>query len=88
MQTKISDIQVIPIRASDGLIGFVSFVYDDNFYLGGIGIYTRPQGGIRLTYPTRTHTSGAISVYYPINKQIADCIEQAVYKKFQEILKK
>lgn len=88
MHQKVSNIQVVPINASDGLIGFVSFIYDDNFYLGGIGIYTRPQGGIRLTFPTRSHYSGALNVYYPINKTIAEYLEQAVEEKFKAILKK
>ena len=86
MQTKISDIQIVRIKASDGLIGFVSFILDDNFYLGGIGIYTRPTGGLRLTYPTKKHPAGCINVYYPINKIIADYIEQAVTEKFRQII--
>jgi len=88
MHQKVSDIQVAPINASDGLIGFASFVYDNNFYLGGIGIYTRPQGGVRLTFPTRTHPSGALNVYYPINKPIAEYLEQAVEERFHEIIKR
>ena len=86
IQKKVSDIQVIPIKASDGLIGFASFVFEDSFYLGGIGIYTRPNGGLRVTYPTRKHSSGGINVYHPINKSIADYIEQAVTKKFEQII--
>jgi DNA-binding cell septation regulator SpoVG len=83
---KISEIQIIPIKASDGLIGFTSFVFDDSLYLGGVGIYTRPQGGIRLTYPTRTHSSGSINVFHPINKVVADEIEFAVEEKFKEVV--
>lgn len=86
MNKKISDVQVIPIKASDGLIGFASLIFEDSFYLGGIGIYTRPQGGLRLTYPTRKHPSGCINVYHPINKPIADYIEHEVTKKFYELL--
>ena len=86
MHKKISEIQVIPIKASDGLIGFVSFVFDESLYLGGVGIYTRPQGGIRLTYPTRTHSSGAINIFHPITKVVADEIELAVEEKFKELM--
>lgn len=83
---KISEIQVIPIKASDGLIGFASLVFDDSFYLGGIGIYTRPNGTLRLTYPTRTHSTGAIHIFHPINKIVADEIELAVEEKFQKLM--
>lgn len=86
MHNKISEIQVIPIKASDGLIGFASLVFDNSVYLGGIGIYTRPQGGIRLTYPTRTHSSGSINVFHPINKMIADEIELAVEEKYKKLI--
>lgn len=86
MQKKLSEIQIVPIKASDGLIGFVSLVFDESFYLGGIGIYTRPQGGIRLTYPTRTHSSGAIHIFHPINRIVADDLERAVEEKFQKLM--
>ena len=73
MKTQITEIQIIPVKPNSGLVGFASFVYESSFYLGSIGIYTRPQGGYRLTYPTR----GNFNIYHPINKQIADEIEKA-----------
>ena len=53
MGNKISEVQVIPVKPSNGLVGFASLVFDNCLYLGSIGIYTRPEGGYRLTYPTR-----------------------------------
>ncbi len=50
---SISEIQVIPIKPQDGLVAFVSFDLDNCLYLGSIDIITRPQGGYRLTYPTK-----------------------------------
>ena len=86
MEEKVSDIQIIPIKPKDGLVGFASFVFNDNFYFGSIGIYTRPQGGFRLTYPTRKISNQNISIYHPINKNIANLIDQAIIKKFEEIV--
>lgn len=83
MKTQITEIQIIPVKPNSGLVGFASFVYESSFYLGSIGIYTRPQGGYRLTYPTR----GNFNIYHPINKQIADEIEKAVITKFEEVTK-
>lgn len=88
MFLKISEIQITPVKASDGLIGFVSFVLEDAFYMGGIGIYTRPEGGIRLTYPIKNHLSGAIPIFHPINKWVGEQICEQVAEKYNELLLK
>lgn len=85
MQVQLSEIQVVPVKAKDGLVGFASLVYDNNLYLGSIGIFTRPQGGYRLTYPTRKGTTGNFNVFHPINRQVSDQIEQAIISKFEEV---
>jgi DNA-binding cell septation regulator SpoVG len=80
---EITEIQIIPIRPNDGLLGFASFVIDDWLYLGSIGIYTRLGGGYRLTYPTKN----SYNIVYPINKSTAEKIENAVINKFEEVTK-
>lgn len=87
MKNKIiSEIQIIPIKPQGGLVGFASLVFDNSFYLGSIGIFTRPQGGYRLTYPTRPGPQGGLNIFYPINRHISEYIEQLVIKKFEEII--
>lgn len=83
MKPKITEIQIVPVKPNDGLVGFVSFVLNDWFYLGSIGIYTRPNGDYRLTYPTK----GSHGLFYPINREIALEIENQVIKKFEEVTK-
>lgn len=83
MKSWITEIQVVPIKPKNGLVGFVSFVFFDSFFLGSVGVYTRPQGGYRLTYPTR----GDFNVFHPINKEVAQEVEQAVISKFEEVTK-
>jgi DNA-binding cell septation regulator SpoVG len=85
MNNRVTDIQIIPINPKDGLVGFASFVFDDSFYFGSIGIYTRPHGGFRLTYPTRKVSGQNLHIYHPINKDIANLIEKSVISKFEEI---
>ena len=85
MKNKISEIQITPIKPIDGLVGFASIVFDNSFYLGGIGIYTRPAGGYRITYPTRKSSSGNLNIFHPINKSIAKHIEEAIIVKFEEV---
>ena len=88
MQNKLSEIQITPIKPVNGLVGFASIVFDNSFYLGNIGVYTRPLGGYRLTYPTRKSPCGNLNIFHPINKSIAQHIEEAVTAKFEEIISK
>jgi DNA-binding cell septation regulator SpoVG len=86
MKDKVSEIQIIPLKPKDGLVAFASFTFDDSFYCASIGIYTRPQGGYRLTYPTRKTVSGSLPIFHPINKEIAAAIEDAVISKYEAIM--
>ncbi len=88
MEQKIKDIQIIPIKPKEGLVGFSSFVFDDSFYFGNIGIRTRLFGGFRLSYPTRKVGDKSLPIYHPINKKITDLIEQEIITKFEEIYSK
>lgn len=85
---KISEIQIIPIKPINGLVGFASFVLDESLYLGSIGIFTRPQGGYRLTYPTKKVGNRDINIFHPINKEFSEAVEKAVIKKFEDVMNK
>ena len=85
MQNKVTNIQIVPVKPKDGLVAFASFIFNDFFYFGSIGIYTRPQGGYRLTYPTRKTSSNSLPIFHPINKEIAKAIEKTIVSKYEEI---
>lgn len=85
MLTKTSEIQITPVKPQNGLVAFASFVFDSSLYLGSIAIVTRPQGGYRLVYPTKKVSDKEFNIFYPINKDIAQSIELAVVKKFEEV---
>lgn len=87
MENKLSEVQVVPVKPLNGLVGFASLVFDNCLYLGSIGIYTRPEGGYRLTYPTRKTMTGNFNVFHPINKDIATEIENTIIKKFEDVTK-
>lgn len=84
---KISEIQIVPIKPQNGLVGFASVVLNDCLYLGSIGIYTRPHGGYRLTYPTRKAGLTNINIFYPIRKEVASVLEKVIIDKFEEVTK-
>lgn len=84
---QISEIKITAIQSENGLVGFASLVFENALYLGSIGIFTRPSGGYRLTYPIRKNTRNNLNFFYPINKEIAEQIERAVIAKFEAINK-
>lgn len=88
MKPRLFEIQIVPIKPQDGLIGFASFVLDECLYLGSIGIITRPEGGYRLVYPTKKVGLRNINIFHPINKLFAESIEKEVISKFEDVMKK
>ncbi len=82
-----SEINVLPIKPRDGLVAFASLVYNKSFYFGSIGIHTKPQGGYRLTYPTRKSDSNNFGIFYPINREVAEEIQNAIISKFEDVTK-
>jgi len=86
MTNRLTEIQIIPIKPQGGLIAFASFVLDDNLYLGSIGVVTRPQGGYRLTYPTKKVGMKDINIFHPINKAFAEAIEKEVLEQLEKVM--
>lgn len=84
----ITEIQVKPIKPKNGLIAFASVVLDNSIYLGSIGLMTRLNGGYRLTYPTKQVGSVMLDIFYPINKQFAENLENIVIEQYKKITQK
>lgn len=83
---EITEIQIIPIKPKDGLVAFASLVLNRSLYLGSIAIMTRPAGGYRLVYPTKKLGEKGINLFHPINRDFAQAIENAVLKKFENVM--
>jgi DNA-binding cell septation regulator SpoVG len=83
---KISEIQIIPIKAKNGLIAICSLVFDNNLYLSSIGVHSRRDGsGYRLTYPTKKVGNRNINIYHPINKETSKLIESSIFSEINKI---
>jgi len=83
---KISEINVIPVKPNEGLIGFASFVLDEKYYVSSVAIYTRLDGfGYRLVYPTKKVGEKNINVFHPINSEVGKVIDEAVINKINEL---
>lgn len=87
--TSVSEITIIPIRATNGLVAFASCIVDEKIYIGGIGIYTKLSGtGYRLTYPNKKVNQNAVRLVYPINREVGDAILNAISAEYEKLLKK
>jgi len=85
----ISEIQIIPAKPSNGLVGFASVVINNQFYVGNIAIYTSPSSmdGYRLVFPNKKLASGqVVDCFYPINKEAEQQVTLAVVKKYLELM--
>lgn len=78
---QISQIHFTNVRPREGLIGFVQFVLDEVYAVGGVGVHTRlGSEGVRLLYPTKKLSDGTnIPLFYPLTKEIGESIEKSVY---------
>ncbi len=81
----VSEVNITPIKPDRGLIGFASVVIDSNIYLTSIAIYTKLDGSYRLLYPTKNIGNRSLGLFYPINRQSSKAIEQAVFKRCNEV---
>lgn len=82
---RITEINIIPIKPDNGLVGFASLVLDNGLYLGSIGVYSRLDGtGYRITYPTKKVGGGDLNIYHPINRELGLEIEAAITGKARE----
>ena len=83
---KITEIRLEPVRCTDsGIVCFSSFVLDDSIYIGSVALMTRPNGSLRLCYPTRKLGNNNIGVVYPINKTAANQIETKVLSEYRKL---
>lgn len=85
----ITEVQIIPVKPRDGLIGFASLVMNNQIYIGSLGIHTSPssQDGFRLVYPQKILSTGKqINCVHPINREAGDVIKRAVISKYMQII--
>lgn len=80
----VEEIELYPLKPSQGLVAWASFVLNRSLYVAGIGVHLRPDGRYRLVYPERVLPNGKrISLFHPINRQAGDLFEQAVSGKLE-----
>ena len=81
----ITEVNVVPVKPQNGLVGFASLVVDGNIYLNSIAIYVKLDGSYRLLYPTKNSGERSINLFHPINRPTNEAIERAVFEKCNEL---
>jgi DNA-binding cell septation regulator SpoVG len=82
---KITRVEIEFITPSNGLIAFASIVIDESIFLSSIAIHKKLNvEGYRLTYPSK----GQFSIFYPINKEVSNQIEEVIFEKLNDVLSK
>ncbi len=83
---KIKKVEIVPVKPSNGLIGFAHLFIEDGLYLGSIGILTkRDGGGYRLTYPTRRVGETNITIFHPTTSECSKNFEKAVFLEVERV---
>jgi len=86
----ITEVNFIPVKPKDGLIGFVSFIYNRQFYFGNISIFTHlspsKKSTYRLSYPEDPIRKK--SFFHPITRPVQEAIEKAVSDQIDSIKNK
>jgi hypothetical protein len=83
---SLSEIEFVPISPQRGLVGFVSFVIDQKYYVTSIAVYTRlSRPGFRLVYPSKKVGEININTFRPIDAYVGQTIEETVSEKVTEI---
>jgi len=82
---QISEVQFVPVKPDNGLIGFASCVLDEQHYIGSIAVFTKLSGGYRLVYPTKIIGGRHLHYHHPINHEAGEAIERAILARLIEI---
>lgn len=83
---KITEIQIIPIKPTNGLIAFASIVLDEKIYLGSIGVHKKlNDSGYRITYPTKKIGNKDLNIFHPITKEFGIEIENIILQKVEKL---
>jgi stage V sporulation protein G len=85
----VSEVTIIPVKPTDGLVAFASCVIDGHLYIGSLGVHQRLDGtGYRITYPTKKVGTRQLNYYHPVNKDAGIVIEQAIIAKCVELFER
>ena len=85
----ITEVEIALIKPQAGIIVFASIILEEQLYLSGIAVHRKLNGsGYRLTYPTRKLGIKQVHIFHPIDKQLSLAVEQAIFQKLKDVMRK
>lgn len=75
---QVSEVQIIPIKPKNGMVGVASCVLDGCYYIGDIAVFSKIMGGYRLVYPTKLIGEKKIPLHHPIERDTGAIIHTAI----------
>jgi len=86
---EVTEVNIVSVKAVDGLVAFASCVINGQLYLGSMGVHRRLDGsGYRITYPTKRIGRRELNYYHPLSKEAGSAIEQAIVTKCNELFER
>lgn len=86
---EVSEVNIVPVKASDGLVAFASCIIDQRLYVGSMGVHKRLDGtGYRVTYPAKNIGGRQLNYFHPVTKEAGRAIECAVQEKCVQIFER
>lgn len=82
---QVSEVNVTPVKPSNGLVAIASVVVNNSLYLNSIAVFTKLDGSYRLLYPTKLVGGRSMSIFHPINRETSRAIEEAIFGKCSEL---
>lgn len=85
----VNEVNIVPVKAIDGLVAFASCVVNGQLYIGSLGVHRRLDGaGYPITYPTKRIGTRELNYYHPLTKEAGSAIEQAIVNKCNELFER
>ena len=86
----VSEIEILPVKPRGGLVAFATCVIDGRFFVGDIGVHSRPDGSdYRLVFPSKLLPNGAkINVFNPINRETGDQLKSKIIEAYLNLAEK
>ena len=76
MKMEISEVHIMPVKHSGGIVAFASVVLNGQLLLTGIAVHEKRDGsGYRLTYPTRRIGQKDRYLFRPLTAAMPQAIE-------------
>lgn len=86
---EVTEVNIVPVKAVDGLVAFASCVVNGQLYLGSMGVHRRLDGsGYRITYPTKRIGRRELNYYHPLSKEAGSAIEKAIVAKCNQLFER